>query len=161
MRIVSTLVLFAGLSLAAQSPVAAQAPSAADAAAIAKNFREFEAAWAKADAKAVSERYATNGASVAMDGSVDVGRANIEKAMTSGFAGTFKGTAIIITPAANAARAIKPDVVLDNGTFELKKGTLSLANGFYTAVSVKTPKGWVISQSTVFVAPMLPPAVKK
>jgi uncharacterized protein (TIGR02246 family) len=156
MRAPRSLLAFVLVALAAAPSLHAQAPSAADQAALNKLAADYMAAWAKGDAKAIANIFTTDALDINAAGEVHVGRAAIEKDLVTQFAGPLKGTTLKITPAPD--RALKPDVAIGHGSFEVRKGTEVVQAGHYAIVDVKTPTGWQITSLTGFVPQTPPPA---
>jgi uncharacterized protein (TIGR02246 family) len=155
MRVTRSLLAFALVVLAAVPSIQAQALPAADQAALNKLRADYAAAWAKGDAKAVAALFTADALDINAAAEVYSGRAAIEKDLVESLAGPVKGTTLKITSAPE--RALKPDVAIGHGTFELHKGTEVVQAGHYAIVYVKTATGWQITSLTGFV-PQPPPA---
>jgi uncharacterized protein (TIGR02246 family) len=154
MRATRSLPAFAFVVLAAVPSLGAQALPAADQAAVNKLAADYSAAWAKGDAKTIAGMFTSDALDINAAGEVHMGRAAIEKDLVTSFAGPLKGTTLKITAAPD--RALKPDVAIGHGTFEVRKGTEVVQAGHYSIVDVKTATGWQITSLTGFV-PQVPP----
>ncbi len=111
--------------------------------AIAANDRAYEAAYAKADAKALADFFADDAQYTADDGHTYDGRAAIEKSIKETFEAR-KGTRLAIN--LESVRVLSPDVVMEKGstTVTAKNGETSGAQ--YAAFYVKKDGQWKISQ---------------
>ena len=111
--------------------------------AIAANDRAYEAAYAKADAKALAEFFAEDAQYTADDGRNYDGRAAIEKSIKETFEAR-KGARLAID--LDSVRTLSPEVVMEKGstTVTAKNGEISGAQ--YAAFYVKKDGKWKISQ---------------
>jgi uncharacterized protein (TIGR02246 family) len=147
----------AAIALAAVPSLHAQTVSAADQAALNKLAADYSAAWAKGDARAIAAMFTSDALGINAFGEMHAGRAAIEKDLAAQFARPMKGTTLKVM-AAPGDRAVKPDVAVGHGTFEIRKGTELLQAGHYSVVDVKTASGWQITSLTGFVPQPPPPA---
>jgi uncharacterized protein (TIGR02246 family) len=155
MRTVRNLLALTLIAVATAAPIRAQSLPAADQAALNKLAADYSAAWAKGDAKAIAGMFTMDALDINAFGEMHIGRAAIEKDLVTQFAGPMKGTTLKIMAAPND-RALKPDVAIGHGTFEVRKGTEVLQAGHYSLVDVKGASGWQITSLTGFV-PQVPP----
>jgi uncharacterized protein (TIGR02246 family) len=111
--------------------------------AIMANDRAYEAAYAKADAKALADYFADDAQYTTDDGRTYDGRAAIEKSIKDTFEGK-KGATLAIH--LDSVRVLSPDVVMERGstTVTAKNGETSGAQ--YAAFYVKKDGKWKISQ---------------
>jgi uncharacterized protein (TIGR02246 family) len=156
MRAPRSLLAIAFVALTAVPSLHAQALPAADQAALNKLAADYSAAWAKGDAKAIAAMFTTDALDIDAMGQVHSGRAAIEQNLAAQFAGPLKGTTLKITPAPD--RALKPDVSIGHGAFEVRRGAEVVEAGHYSLVDAKTPTGWQIASLTGFVPQPPPPA---
>jgi uncharacterized protein (TIGR02246 family) len=147
------------------STFAAQAQgSAADEAAIKAIATTYAAAWAKGDAKAVSNTFTADAIDIGADGVMNTGRDAILKATSAALAGPYKGSTLVINTA--PVIFLKPDVALAHGTYTTSAGGKVVAEGHWMGVDVKTASGWQIRALEALVpppplAPAPTPAKKK
>jgi uncharacterized protein (TIGR02246 family) len=152
---VSRILLIAGFALIATAGVARAADPALDKLAV-----DFKAAWAKADVHALGALYTENAVRLSDQGAV-VGRAEIEKAFTTNFAGPWKGTTLEIT--IGRTESVGPDVSVNEGTFEVlgakgPDGKPVALKGSYLNTIVKKGGAWIIASNAAF--PSSPPPTK-
>ncbi len=137
--------LVATLTAALASAAFAQAPSDTppEKAAVIANDRAYEAAYAKADVKALANFFAEDAEYTADDGRAFSGRAAIEEALHAGLLAN-KGSKLAI--AVDSVKVLAPEVVLEKGatTMTAKDGTTSGA--LFTAIHVKKDGKWKIGQ---------------
>jgi len=131
------------------SVVSAQAGRTGDETAIRSQFDQFNAAWNKADAKAMGQFFSDDADYISSTGQRGDGRAGIEKILAEQFAGVYKGASIKLT--ITSIRFLKPDVALANGTFEISGlqspdgKALPVRKGLSTNVMVKQGDKWLIT----------------
>lgn len=161
--VVSFLAALAG-AIGAQAPAAAKpsaTPSAEKAAAPAENKdaaapapsaeqkavqaldRAYEAAYAKGDAKAISELFTEDAELTADDGRVVSGRAAVESMLKAGFQAN-KGATLVID--SGSARLLAPGVVLQKGSTAVTSKDGELSQALFTAVLVEKDGKWKYSQ---------------
>ncbi len=155
MRATRSLPTVAFVVLAAVPSLKAQSLPDADRIALSKLAADYATAWGKGNAKAVADMFTADALDINAAGEVHIGRAAIEKDLAASFAGPLKGTTLRITVAPD--RALKPDVAIGHGTFEVRKGTEVVQAGHYSIVDVKTAAGWQITSLTGFVPQPPPP----
>jgi uncharacterized protein (TIGR02246 family) len=144
-----------GVLLGGSASAAAAQGGAADEAAIKAVATNYMAAWAKADAAAISNIFTTDGLDIGADGAMSVGRAAILKASTEALAGPFKGSTLVITT--GPVSFLKPDVALAHGTYKVSAGGKVVAEGHWMGVDVKTAGGWQIRALEALIPPPPPP----
>jgi len=128
-------------------------PAIAHAGAIAENSPEktavisidhaFEAAYAKADAKAVADFFTQDAHYTSDDGRTFDGRTAIEENVRGAFAKN-KGAKLAIVP--DSVRLLAPDVLLEQGSTTITTKDGQTSGALYTAVYVKKDGKWKISQ---------------
>lgn len=137
--------LVASLSAALASAAFAQAPSDTppEKAAVIANARAYEAAYAKADVKALAAFFAEDAEYTSEDGSTLSGRAEIEESLRAALAGR-KGGKIAIT--VDSVRVLSPDVVSEKGSTVVTPKAGEPSASLYSAIHVKKDGKWKISQ---------------
>jgi len=80
----------------------------------------FVQAWNQADAKGVAALHTTDAIRLNTDGTVIVGRAEIEKWMATAFAGPMKGAKLAVTEGKRSQ--VTADVYVGEGTYEITGG---------------------------------------
>lgn len=149
------IMIAAVLTCTATPSLRAQALSAADQAAVVKLAKDYEAAWAKGDSKALAAFYTADAWNINEQAQVLKGRAAIEQDLATGMAGPMKGSTIKIT--SGTGWALRPDVAIVQGTYAIHAGK-DVVNGHWIATDVKGKDGaWSIATLTGFV-PQPPPA---
>jgi uncharacterized protein (TIGR02246 family) len=140
-----TIALFASLSalLAAVSLAQDSADTSPEKAAVMANDRAYEAAYAKADVKALADFFAEDAQYTSDDGQTFDGRAAIEGSIKAAFQ-TSKGAKLAIK--LDSVRVLSPEVVMEKGstTVTAKDGDTNGAQ--YAAIYVKKDGKWKISQ---------------
>src|SRR5262249_4954271 len=110
----------------------------------------FVAAFDRGDVKAMAAAYAPDADFLSAEGLRVKGRAELEKYFAQGFAAS---NGLKLTHSHSSIRFLKPDVAIDDGTWEITgrpKGKAS--KGLYTAVLMKQDGKWLI----VYDRPMVP-----
>jgi uncharacterized protein (TIGR02246 family) len=122
-----------------------QAPADAppEKAAVIANDRAFEAAYAKADVKALADFFAEDAEYTSEEGQTFSGRAQIEETLRAGLLAR-KGGKIAINP--ETVRALSPDVVSEKGSTTVTGKNGESNTSLYTAIHVKKDGKWKISQ---------------
>ena len=105
--------------------------------------RAFEAAYAKADTKAVADFFTEDAHYTSDDGRTFDGRTAIEESVRAAFAKN-KGAKLAI--ALDSVRALAPDVLLERGSTTVTAKDGETNGALYTAVYVKKDGKWKISQ---------------
>lgn len=144
MRTVLTCVLFACLCVPAfaddTSPAKDAAPTSLEAA-VKQRSKEFDATWAKHDAKAIAEYYTTDGNIVTAEGNDLAGRDGIEQALSDAFNGGLKDSTLTTT--VEKVRLIKPDVAIVDSTAEIKLPDSDPQKLHLVSVLVKKDGKWL------------------
>jgi uncharacterized protein (TIGR02246 family) len=142
-----TTTLLASLTVALASACSCFAQAPADAppekAAVIANDRAFEAAYAKADVKALADFFAEDAEYTSEEGQTFSGRAQIEETLRAGLLAR-KGGKIAINP--ETVRALSPDVVSEKGSTTVTGKNGESNTSLYTAIHVKKDGKWKISQ---------------
>jgi len=115
---------------------------------------QYEAAFNKADAKAIVALYTEDGTRLGPDGSFLKGRAAIGKAYADGFAGTLKGAKLTLVQA--TAHVLTPDVKVMEGTYSVAGS--SPLKGRYVNTVVKKDGHWLLASVVTVPAPPAAPA---
>jgi uncharacterized protein (TIGR02246 family) len=144
MRIWLTLIL---LALACSPALAEDSTPQGPESSIKEHFKDFTAAWAKHDAKAVAAFYAPTADAVTEAGFVLAGRDVIEQALTDGFQDNLKDTTLIIT--FEKARFLKPDVALVDSGIQFKHGDADADKLHLISVLTKEDGKWIIQTSRI------------
>ena len=151
-----TIALF--LSFAAALSVAglAQTPNPAppEDAAVKANDRAYEAAYAKADVKALAAFFAEDAEYTTDEGRTFSGKSAIEEAFKAAFQ-TNKGGKLSIK--SDSVRRLAPEVVLEKGSTTVTAKDGELSSSLYTVVYVKKDGDWKISQLVESPQPDLTP----
>jgi uncharacterized protein (TIGR02246 family) len=134
-----TAALVSACSCFAQTP--ADAPP--EKAAVIANDRAFEAAYAKADVKALADFFADDAEYTSEEGQTFSGRAQIEETLRAGLLAR-KGGKIAINP--ETVRVLSPDVVSEKGSTTVTGKNGDSNTSLYTAIHVKKDGKWKISQ---------------
>ena len=106
----------------------------------------YAQAWAKGDAKAVAALHTTESVRVGADGTVSVGRVEIEQALTAALNGPYRTTKIGLT-AGQTTRAGQ-DVYVSEGTFQIAGGMPPAGvptRGRYLHTLVRLNGRWLIA----------------
>jgi uncharacterized protein (TIGR02246 family) len=112
-------------------------------AAVIANDRAYEAAYAKADVKALADFFTEDAEYTADDGRAFSGRAAIEAALRAGLLAN-KGSKLGI--ALDSVKVLAPEVVLEKGSTTMTAKDGATSGALYTAVHVKKDGKWKISQ---------------
>ena len=139
------IAIVASLTAALASAVFAQAPTDTppEKAAVLANDRAYEAAYPKADVKALADFFAEDAEYTADDGREFSGRGAIEEALRAGLLAN-KGSKIAI--AVDTVKVLAPEVVLEKGTTTMTPKDGATSGALYTAIHVKKDGKWKISQ---------------
>jgi uncharacterized protein (TIGR02246 family) len=103
--------------------------------------REFDAAWAKHDAKAIAAFYTIDGDIITAEGNDLNGRDGIEQSLTDAFNGGLKDSTLTTT--VEKVRLIKPDVAIVDSTAELKTPDSDAQKLHLVSVLVKKDGKWL------------------
>lgn len=112
-------------------------------AAVMANDRAYEAAYAKADAKAMADFFAEDAEYTADDGRTYSGRLEIENAIREGLRANQGATLSIRV---DSVRVLAPDVVLEKGGTVVTAKSGETSGAQYTAIHVKKNGEWKINQ---------------
>jgi uncharacterized protein (TIGR02246 family) len=131
-----------------KAPAAPEKPAAApetppETAAVIANDRAYEAAYAKADVKALADFFADDAEYTADDGSTYSGKAEIEKSIREAFRAK-KGAKLTID--LDSVKVLSPDVVLEKGSTTVTEKDGDTSGALYTAIYVKKEGKWKITQ---------------
>lgn len=118
------------------------------------NARAYEAAYAKADIKALSAFFTDDAEYTAEDGTTATGRAGIDETLRAGLAANPGGKLAIEV---GSVRALSPDVVSEKGATVVTSKSGDVSRSLYTAISVKKDGQWKISQLVESPEPTLTP----
>lgn len=134
----------------------AQAPNdtSPEKAAVIANDRAYEAAYAKADAKALADFFAADADYTTDDGRSFSGREAIEGALHAGLA-TNRGSKLAIN--IDAVRLLGPETVLEKGSTTVTSKNGETSSSLYTAIHIKKDGKWKISQLIESPVPDLTP----
>jgi uncharacterized protein (TIGR02246 family) len=105
--------------------------------------RAFEAAYAKADAKAVADFFTEDAHYTSDDGRTFDGQTAIENNVRAAFA---KNSGAKLAIGLNSVRLLSPDVLLERGSTAVTAKDGESNGALYTAVYVKKDGKWKISQ---------------
>ena len=123
-------------------------------AAVAANDRAYEAAYARADIKALADFFTEDVVYTDEAGNVHNGRADIEATLTAAFAAN-PGAKLAIT--LDSVRVLTPEVVVENGSTTVVSKDGEEAAALFTAIHVKKDGKWKISQLVETPAPVITP----
>ena len=140
-----TIALFASLSavLAGVSFAQDSADTSPEKAAVLANDRAYEAAYAKADVKAMADFFTEDAQYTSEDGRTLNGRAEIEGSIRAAFQAR-KGAKLAIT--LDSVRVLSPEVVLEKGSTAVTAKDGEIDRALYAAIYVKKDGKWKISQ---------------
>ena len=149
-----SLIASVAAALACASLAQTPADNSPEKAAVIANDRAYEAAYAKADVKALANFFAEDADYTTDDGRTFSGREAIEGAIRAGLAGN-RGAKLAIS--ADTVRALGPETVLEKGatTVTAKNGETNSER--YTAIYVKKDGNWKINQLIETPEPALTP----
>jgi uncharacterized protein (TIGR02246 family) len=134
----------------------AQAPTEAspEKAAVLASDRAFEAAYAKADVKALADFFTEDAEYTADDGRNFSGRAAIEEGLRAAFLAN-KGAKLAIN--VDSVRTLAPDILVEKGATTVTSKTGETSSALYTAIHVKKDGKWKISQLVETPSPVATP----
>lgn len=136
------------LMMGSGAPVRAQAGVDAE---FKKLVDAFVQAWDKGDAKGVAALHTADAIRLNTDGTVAVGRAEIEKGMATAFAGPMKGARLMVTEGKRSQ--VTPDIYVGEGTYEVTGGAPAPAGmtnkGHYVNTVVRQSGRLLIASSAV------------
>jgi uncharacterized protein (TIGR02246 family) len=114
---------------------------------------EYEAAFNKADGKAIAALYTEEATRLGPDGQFTTGRAAIGKVYTDGFTnGPLKGAKLTLVQ--GSTHVVTPDVKVMEGTYSVA-GTTPL-KGRYVNTVVKKGAQWLLASVVTIPAPAAP-----
>jgi len=148
--IASITLLLAGASFAQTA-----ADNSPEKTAVAANDRAYEAAYAKADVKALSGFFADDADYTTDDGRTFSGREAIEGAIRAGLAAN-RGSKLAI--ALDSVRALGPETVVEKGSTTVTAKSGETESAQYTAIHIKKDGKWKISQLIESPMPTVTPA---
>jgi uncharacterized protein (TIGR02246 family) len=118
------------------------------------NARAYEAAYAKADLKALADFFTDDAEYTAENGTSANGRAQIEQTLRAGLAANRGGK---LTVEVGSVRALSPEVVSEKGSTTVTSKSGEVSRSLYAAISVKKDGQWKISQLVESPEPTLTP----
>ena len=142
MKIIALLaVTSAALAAVSHAETAAQDPP--EKTAVMAIDRAFEAAYAKADPKAIADFFTEDAQYISDSGRTFAGRQAIEDSVRAAFAKNH-GAKLAIAP--DSVRVVAPEVLLESGSTTVTAKDGETNGALYTAVYVKKDGKWKISQ---------------
>jgi len=142
MKIIALLALTsAALAAVSHAETAAQDPP--EKTAVMAIDRAFEAAYAKADPKAIADFFTEDAQYTSDSGRTFAGRQAIEDSVRAAFAKNH-GAKLAIAP--DSVRVVAPEVLLESGSTTVTAKDGETNGALYTAVYVKKDGKWKISQ---------------
>lgn len=137
---------------------AAKEPAAPpEMAAVAANDRAYEAAYAKADVKALADFFTDDVSYTSEDGRVFNGRAEIENCLKAAFAAD-QGAKLTI--GLDSVKVLAPEVVVENGSTTVQSKNGDETSALFTAIHVKKDGKWKIRQLVETPAPVVTPGAR-
>jgi uncharacterized protein (TIGR02246 family) len=140
--------------LACASFAQAPADNSPEKVAVIANDRAYEAAYAKADVKALAGFFAEDADYTTSDGRTFSGREAIEGAIRAGLLAN-RGSKLAI--AVDAVRVLGPETVLEKGSTTVTAKSGDKSSELYTAIHIKKDGKWKISQLIESPVPTLTP----
>ena len=139
------LALIALLHAAILSAVFAQAPAdnSPEKAAVVANDKAYEAAYAKADVKALADFFSEDADYMTEEGRTYSGRDQIAMAIRAGLMAN-RGSKLTINP--ETVRALGPESVLEKGSTTVTSKNGETNSSLYTVIHVKKDGKWKINQ---------------
>lgn len=119
--------------------------SAADAKALREGAAQFEVAWNRKDAKAISDLFTMDAERIAINGERVIGRASVEKQFAESFVNRPASDAVTVTPV--SIHFLSPDVAVTHGTWRIAGGPDESNNGNYMNLAVKRGDRWLLIRS--------------
>jgi uncharacterized protein (TIGR02246 family) len=95
--------------------------------------KQYEAAYNKADGKAIAALYTADAIRITTGGQLLLGRPAIEKSYVGSFANPHRGTRVI-TIRVGRSTALKPEVVVSEGTFEITGASQPVRGRFLNTI---------------------------
>jgi uncharacterized protein (TIGR02246 family) len=155
MKTVITITLITALSAGfspGQDAAKESSATSPEMAAVAANDRAYEAAYARADVKALADFYTEDVSYTAEDGSVLNGRAAVEASLSAALAAN-KGAKLTIH--LDTVRVLAPEVVVEKGSTNVVSKNGEDSSAMFTAVHVKKDGKWKISELVETPAPVV------
>jgi uncharacterized protein (TIGR02246 family) len=151
-----TTALIASLTAALACASFAQAPAdnSPEKAAVIANDRAYEAAYAKADLKALVDFFAEDADYTTAEGRTFSGREAIEGAIRAGLTAN-RGSKLAI--AVDIVRALGPETVMEKGATTVTAKNGEKSSELYTAIHIKKDGKWKINQLIESPVPALTP----
>jgi uncharacterized protein (TIGR02246 family) len=140
-----------GLVCAASAQTAADSPEKT---AVLANDRAYEAAYAKADVKALLDFFTEDAEFTTEDGRTVAGRAALEASLRTAFL-TNKGSKLTIN--VDSVRVLSPEIVLEKGSTTVTAKNGETSGALYSAIHQKKEGGWKISQLIETPLPVVSP----
>jgi uncharacterized protein (TIGR02246 family) len=136
--------LFSSIIVALVGACFAQAPKdTPEKAAIVANDRAFEAAYAKADVKALAAFFTEDAEYTSDNGRKYTGRPAIEESLRAAFLAN-KGAKLAID--VDSVRALSPEILVEKGSTTVTSKNGETSGALYTAVYTKKDGSWKISE---------------
>jgi uncharacterized protein (TIGR02246 family) len=136
------------------APPAPAAPAPPEKAMVIASDRAYEAAYAKADVKALADFFTEDAEYTSDDGRTFSGRAAIQESIQAAFRAN-KGSKLAIN--LESVRVLSPDVLVEKGSTTVTATTGNTSSSQYTAIQVKKEGKWKISQLIETPTPVLTP----
>jgi uncharacterized protein (TIGR02246 family) len=149
-----TLVTLTLAALASAGLAQAPTDTPPEKAAVIANDRAYEAAYAKADAKALADFFAEDADYTTDDGRTFSGREAIEGAIKAGLMAN-RGSKLAI--AVDTVRVLGPETVLEKGSTTVTAKNGETNSDLYTAIHIKKDGKWKINQLIESPVPVLTP----
>src|SRR4051812_16512244 len=145
MRMKTSLVLSFTFALAGAcfAQTAGSPPPSPEQTAVAANDRAYEAAYAKADAKALADFFADDADYTTEEGRAYSGRAAIAEAIKAGLLAN-RGSKLAIV--LDSVKVLTPETVVEKGSTTVSSKTGEANKALFTAIHVKKDGKWKISQ---------------
>jgi len=145
-RCLPALLVFLGV---ASSSLAQATASPAEEKDIRSIGTQIQDAWNKKDAKMLADLWLTDGDYVSSTGRTATGRAEVERAFATQWAGLYKGTRL--THTLTSVRFIRKDVAIADGAFEISGmkdasgKSLPTRSGLSTLVVTRKGERWYVA----------------
>jgi uncharacterized protein (TIGR02246 family) len=137
-----THALLTSISIALVSTCLGQTGDTPEKTAVLANDRAYEAAYAKADVKALAGFFAEDAEYTSDEGRTFTGRAAIEESIRAAFLAN-KGSKLAIN--VDSVRVLGPEAVLEKGSTSVTSKSGESSGALYTAIHVKKDGKWKIS----------------
>jgi uncharacterized protein (TIGR02246 family) len=150
----TAIIAFFTVALASASLAQTEKETSPEKAAVIANDRAYEAAYAKADVKALADFFAEDADYTTADGRTFSGRVGIEGALRAGLAAN-RGSKLAI--AVDTVRVLGPETVLEKGATTVTAKNGEQSSELYTAIHIKKDGKWKIHQLIESPLPVLSP----